>query len=252
MAFSERVKKVFSKRVFPETLAVCQGVMQMASVAVSENLQDENIEIARALKRHDPEMIDQLIVQYQHRLLRYLLYLTGDKDVAEDLFQETWMRVLTRGGQFKGKSRFDTWLFTIARHLTIDLRRKRTLCSLDALGDGEDGDRSFEAPSGDPSPLEQYESFENSRRVAEALLTLPPLHREVVVLRFHEELALEDIAQITGAPLSTVKSRLYRGLAALKPRILKAVDTATAVGSAGVSPHSCTAARQTMPSGVSL
>lgn len=245
MAFSGRRKKVLSERVFRQTLAVCQGVMQMASVALSENFEDESVLIARALKRHDPEVIDQLIVQYQHRLLRYLLYLTGDKDVAEDLFQETWMRVLTRGEQFRGKSRFDTWLFTIARHLTIDWRRKRTMCSLEALGDTEDGDRCFEVPSGAPSPLEQYESFENSRRVAEALLTLPPLHREVVVLRFHEELALEDIAQITGAPLSTVKSRLYRGLAALRPRIKKA-EAPSAVTGAESRTHSYPAASQTI------
>lgn len=208
--------------------------MQMASIAVSDRLHDENLLIARALKRHDPEVIDQLIVQYQHRLLRYLLYLTGDKEAAEDLFQETWMRVLTRGDQFNGRSRFDTWLFTIARHLTIDLRRKRTLCSLDAMHETTDGDRCFELPSGEPSPLEQCETFENSRLVAEALLTLEPLHREVLVLRFHEELALEEISQITGAPLSTVKSRLYRGLAALKPRILKARETGFGDGVVGI------------------
>ena len=62
--------------------------------------------------------------------------------------------------------------------------------------------------------------MENSGRVAEALLTLEALHREVLVLRFHEELSLEEISQVTHAPLSTVKSRLYRGLAALRPRIL--------------------------------
>jgi RNA polymerase sigma-70 factor (ECF subfamily) len=58
--------------------------------------------------------------------------------------------------------------------------------------------------------------------MAEALLTLDPLHREVLVLRFHEELSLEEISQVTRAPLSTVKSRLYRGLAALKPRMVAA------------------------------
>jgi RNA polymerase sigma-70 factor (ECF subfamily) len=70
-----------------------------------------------------------------------------------------------------------------------------------------------------PSPFETYQTNENGQRVAEALLTLEPLHREVLVLRFHEELSLEEIAQVTRSPLSTVKSRLYRGLSALKPRI---------------------------------
>ena len=61
--------------------------------------QAENAAIARGLKRQDPELLDQLIEQYQHRLLRYLLFLTGRREVAEDLFQETWMRVLVRGTQ---------------------------------------------------------------------------------------------------------------------------------------------------------
>ena len=70
-----------------------------------------------------------------------------------------------------------------------------------------------------PPLLRLYQTNENGQRVAEALLTLEPLHREVLVLRFHEELSLEEIAQVTRSPLSTVKSRLYRGLSALKPRI---------------------------------
>jgi RNA polymerase sigma-70 factor (ECF subfamily) len=74
-----------------------------------------------------------LIQRYQHRLLRYLLYLTSNREQAEDLFQEVWMRVMIRGAQFNGKARFDTWLFTVARNLVIDLRRKRTMSSLDEM-----------------------------------------------------------------------------------------------------------------------
>ena len=85
------------------------------------------------LSAQDAGLLDELIVRYQHRLLRYLLYLTGNREMAEDLFQEVWMRVLMRGGQFNGKARFETWLFTIARNLVIDQRRKRTMSSLDEL-----------------------------------------------------------------------------------------------------------------------
>ena len=97
--------------------------------------QRENAAIARGLKNQDTELLDHLIELYQHRLLRYLLFLTGKREVAEDLFQETWMRVLLRGGQYNGKARFDTWLFTIARNLVIDLSRKRTMASLDEMSE---------------------------------------------------------------------------------------------------------------------
>jgi RNA polymerase sigma-70 factor, ECF subfamily len=142
------------------------------------------------------------------------------------------MRVLKRGDQFNGKSRFDTWLFTIARNLVIDVRRKRTMSSLESMREtGEDG-RAFDVPADGPSPFDQYQTSENGQRVAEALLTLEPLHREVLVLRFHEELSLEEIAQVTRSPLSTVKSRLYRGLSALKPRI-RAAEECAGAGEAG-------------------
>ena len=100
-----------------------------------EQSQRENAAIARGLKSQDPELLDHLIELYQHRLLRYLLFLTGKREVAEDLFQETWMRVLMRGSQYNGKARFDTWLFTIARNLVIDLSRKRTMASLDEMSE---------------------------------------------------------------------------------------------------------------------
>ncbi len=180
----------------------------------------QNAAIANGLKRQDPELLDQLIETYQHRLMRYLMFLTGKREVAEDLFQEVWIRVLRRGSQYNGKARFDTWIFTIARNLVIDLSRKRTMASLDEMREGGEDERPFEIAEDSPSPLEQYEFKENAAELAVVLQTLEPSYREVLTLRFHEEMSLDQIATLTRAPLSTVKSRLYRGLAALRPTLL--------------------------------
>jgi RNA polymerase sigma-70 factor (ECF subfamily) len=187
-----------------------------------EAVRQENLAISAGLKGQEAGLLDELIVRYQHRLLRYLLFLTSSRELAEDLFQEVWMRVLVRGGQFNGKARFDTWLFTIARNLVIDYRRKRTLASLDELFDGageDDRPMSFEVSDTQPTPFERFASLEDRQRVSEALMQVDTLYREVLVLRFHEELSLQEIASVTRAPLSTVKSRLYRGLAAIKPKL---------------------------------
>lgn len=195
---------------------------QSYDVRLEEESRQENLAVSAGLKRQDAGLIDELIVRYQHRLLRYLLYLTSNREMAEDLFQEVWMRVLVRGGQFNGKARFDTWLFTIARNLVIDQRRKKTMASLDELfevGSEDDRPMSFEIADGDPTPFDLLSNLEDRERIAAALLTLDTLYREVLVLRFHEELSLEEIAVVTRAPLSTVKSRLYRGLAAIRPVI---------------------------------
>ena len=199
----------------------------------AEQAQAENAAIAHGLKRQDPELLDHLIELYQHRLLRYLLFLTGRRDVAEDLFQETWMRVLLRGSQYNGKARFDTWLFTIARNLVIDLSRKRTMASLDAMSDPQDESRPFEIAAESASPFEEFQVREDRAEVTAVLMTLEPNYREVLVLRFHEELSLEEISTVTRAPLSTVKSRLYRGLAALRPEIERLRGTRSPAEAAG-------------------
>lgn len=196
-----------------------------AATQADELVRQENLAVAEGLKRHDAALLDTLIVRYQHRLLRYLLFLTGNREMAEDLFQEVWMRVLTRGSQFNGKARFETWLFTIARNLLIDQRRKRTMSSLDEMFEtGNDDDRPMtcEVAGDQPSPFDHFASAEDRERIAAALLQLDTLYREVLVLRFHEEMSLDEIAKVTRAPLSTVKSRLYRGLAAIKPKIERA------------------------------
>src|ERR1700733_16291424 len=130
-----------------------------SATAVDEHVRQESLEISLGLKRQDAGLLDELIVRYQHRLLRYLLYLTSNREMAEDLFQEVWMRVLVRGAQFNGQARFDTWLFTIARNLVIDQRRKRTMSSLDELvevGKEDDKPMSFEVAGGEPKPFDRF------------------------------------------------------------------------------------------------
>lgn len=190
--------------------------MTAVSTATLSASQATNAAISAGLRRHDVNLLEQLIEQYQHRLFRYLLFLTGSRDHAQDLFQETWLRVLERGTQYSGRARFDTWMFTIARNLMLDQVRKRGTYSLEELMDPTN-DRPLEVAADMPSPFDHFHSQEQAARVGRALLTLHPLYREVLVLRFHEELSLEEIAQVSNTPLSTVKSRLYRGIAALKP-----------------------------------
>jgi len=204
-------------------MSIASGFFAKPTAATADDqAREESLAIAQGLKRRKAGLLDELIVRYQHRLLRYLLYLTGNREASEDLFQEVWMRVLVHGSQFNGRARFETWLFTIARNLVIDQRRKRTMSSLEELIDGAgDDDRSicFEVAADDPTPFDRVSNLEDREKIAAALLKLDTLHREVLVLRFHEELSLEEIAKVTRAPLSTVKSRLYRGMAMLKPKL---------------------------------
>jgi len=180
---------------------------------------DDNSALAAGLRRRDPELLDRLIEQFQHRLYRYLIFLTGDRALAEDLFQETWVRVLERGHQYDRKSKFESWLFAIARNLVIDVSRRKKIRSLEELGNPE-SDQPYEPPDErSASVLQMMVTRENEQAVQLSLFKIPAYYREVLLLRFHEELGLEEIAAVLATPLSTVKSRLYRGLAALKSEL---------------------------------
>jgi RNA polymerase sigma-70 factor, ECF subfamily len=175
-------------------------------------MEPETRTLAHGLRRRDPDLLEALISQYEYRLYRYLLYLTGSAEAASDLFQETWLRVLTRGHQYDGVSRFEPWLFSIARHLAIDAGRRKGAESLEELLDAPGGGgREPQTPAG-ASPLAAYESRELANRLGSVLARLPAVYREVLLLRFQEDLTLEEIAGVVRVPLSTVKSRLYRGL----------------------------------------
>ena len=184
-------------------------------MTLNTTAETETAKIARGLRERDMELLADLVERCQHRLVRYLLYLTGRREHAEDLAQETWIRVLQRGSQYNGRQRFDPWLFAIARNLAIDYVRKK-LKAVQTVSLPNDRDAMLLLPSSGPSPFEAAARSEDAIRLAGQLQILSPLYREALLLRFQEDLSLPEIAQVLGAPVTTVTSRIYRGLAALR------------------------------------
>ncbi|MBI1896920.1 MAG: sigma-70 family RNA polymerase sigma factor [Acidobacteria bacterium] len=173
--------------------------------------------IARA-RRGDRDALTELLAQYHHRLYRFLVRLVQDPATAEDLFQQTWLRVMQKIGSYRSGPGFDTWLFSVAHNLAIDYLRRRRDSSLDV----PDETRTTPAErlvSGTPDPLEELLDSERGALLAAAIGELPAIHREVISLRFEEAMKLEQIAQVAGVPLSTVKSRLHRALESLRARV---------------------------------
>ena len=189
--------------------------MSALPMTLNTTAEPETAKIARGLRERDMELLADLVGRYQQRLVRYLLYLTGRREYAEDLAQETWIRVLQRGSQYNGRQRFDPWLFAIARNLAIDYVRKK-LRAVQTVSSPNDRDALLLVPSSGPSPFEAAARSEDAMRLAGRLQILPPLYREALLLRFQEELSLAEIAQVVGTPITTVTSRIYRGLAALR------------------------------------
>jgi RNA polymerase sigma-70 factor (ECF subfamily) len=159
------------------------------------------------LRRGDADAFDALLNRYQNRLFRYLVRLLGNTAEAEDLFQQTWLRVLTRIHKYDERKPFEPWLFAVARNLAIDHLRKKSPQSLEEPSG---------VPSDEPGHLERLLDRERRTTLERKLQELPAVYREAISLRFEEEMTFEEMSVFLQAPVSTVKSRVQRALSALR------------------------------------
>ena len=173
-----------------------------------------------AVQRGDQDAFAALLSRYQNRLYRYLLRLVHDPTAADDVFQQTWMRVLENIRRYDPGRSFDAWLFAIARNVAIDHLRRRQPGSLDELlEDGRPLPAGLSAAA--PGAFELVLHTERAVLVRQALASQPPLFREILSLRFEEEMKLEEISEVLGIPLGSVKSRLSRALEHLRTVCLR-------------------------------
>lgn len=181
------------------------------------------------VKMHDdPQAFARLVTRWEKPIQRLCARMTGDPHRAEDLTQTAFARVFARRANWEPSGRISTFLWRIALNLCYDdLRQtqRRGECSLDDLGEeGSAGCEQFVAE--EPSPHAQADARERGELVREALLRLPPLYREIVVLRHYEALKFHEIAEVLEIPEGTAKSRMAEALTQLH-RLLKHVNEDT-------------------------
>src|SRR5437899_5334445 len=163
------------------------------------------------LRSGDVEAMSALVERYQHRLYRYLLRMVRQPATAEDLFQQTWVRVMERIGSYNPQHSFEGWLFALAHNLAIDFLRRYRPESLDEpLPSGDS--RSEMIEGGGPGALAQLMDRERAGQLATCVADLPAVFREVITLRLAEEMQRGEIATVLSLPLGTVKTRLQRPL----------------------------------------
>ena len=173
----------------------------------------ENI-IARA-RRGDADAFEQLVVAYRDQVFRLALRMCGSEADADEVAQEAFLSAWKALPNFRGESQFSTWLYQLTTHAAIDLmRREKRQIAADDIPEVSAADPA-------PSPQQQAEQSEQREIVRDAILQLAPEQREVVVLRFMEELSYEEIGAVLKLPSGTVKSRLNRAKAQLKEILSK-------------------------------
>ena len=163
----------------------------------------------------DPAAFRELVTRYQRRLAYYIRRMLGEEADAFDVMQDVWLRVFKRLGSLEAPEAFRVWLYRIAHDVTVDHLRKRSR-QPKPLDD--------EAAVEEVDAWDEFEALRNAERVHEALEQLSPPHREVLTLRFLEGLNLQEIADVVGCGLGTVKSRLHYAKRSLRRQIERTDD----------------------------
>ncbi len=179
----------------------------------------------------DVSAFEQLLARHADRLFRFILRRTGDRQLAEDLFQEVLLRVVRRASSFQGQSKLTTWLYTIARNACIDAGRRakhRNHARLDQpLRSDDKGGATLLDRVADkgPSPADGVRDRRFKEALQGALDALPEEQRDVFIMRELQGLKFREIAVVMGVPENTVKSRMRYALQGLRAQLARFEET---------------------------
>lgn len=180
-------------------------------------------ELLRRARARDPEALTRLVEFYGARVFGLLYRLTGTRDAAEDLMQETFLRVVRALGQYEHVGRFEAWLFRIAANLARDrARAQRRHGDGTPVGDWDVDEarvagRQAAIPAG---PEQRLVDREQGERLARAVDRLSDADREIILLRHYSELSFREIADVLGVPLGTALARAHRALGRLRQELV--------------------------------
>jgi RNA polymerase sigma-70 factor (ECF subfamily) len=156
----------------------------------------------------DRQAFAELIDRYQRPLRYFIARLVGNADLADEVSQETWLTVLSKIHTLRSAATFRVWLYRIARNKVYqELRRKKVTIELD---------ENLEAPS---DTRDEIGSYEDAAQLHRCLENLKPLHKEVLLLRFLEQMSYEQIADVLDCNIGTVRSRIFNAKLALKKEL---------------------------------
>ncbi|RDI37516.1 RNA polymerase sigma factor SigW [Falsibacillus pallidus] len=171
----------------------------------------------------DQNAFSEIVELYKDKVYQVCYRILGNRHEAEDIAQEAFIRAYINIESFNQSRKFSTWLYRIATNLCIDrIRKKKPDYYLDAEVSGTDGLTMYSQVAADVAlPEEKLEKMELRDNVHKEILKLPQKYRTVIVLKYIEELSLNEISEILDLPLGTVKTRMHRGREALRKQLGK-------------------------------
>jgi len=194
--------------------------------------------LLKAYRAGDVRAFERLVARHEKPVWNFIRRFVRDATTAEDLLQEVFLRVVKSADEWRGAAKFSTWLYTIARNLTIDHARRavhRNAASLDAERDGGESTTTLHdrIASTDRRADEVATDRETKRRIDEAVAALPAEQREVFLMREVMEMPFAEIAAAVGASEPTVKSRMRYALEKLRAALAELGEPPGAAESSG-------------------
>lgn len=182
-------------------------------------------QLIEAVQRRNEPAFAVLVRRYEAELFHYLNRYVGDRSLADDVFQNTFLQVYLKRDLFEPGKRFKPWLYAVATNQAIDAMRRagrQTRLSLEQGAglevDGESVSVADLLPAAGPSPVDQAEAEELRGRVREAVDALPEHFRQVILLAYFQRLKYKEVADVLGIPVGTVKSRLFAAVQLLQSK----------------------------------
>lgn len=194
----------------------------MVDTKSQKNITDEQL-IAR-FQNGDMAAFDLIVHRYKDPLVNFVYHFLNDRIDAEDVVQETFLRVYRNKHLYRNIAKFSTWIYTIASNLAkteLRRRRRRRLLSLSQMGFD---DKDFEPADTEQTPEGIVDSDMQEKIIRKEIDALPMKFKEVVLLRDVQEFSYEEISQILGIPIGTVKSRVNRGRLRLQKKLKHLLD----------------------------
>jgi RNA polymerase sigma-70 factor, ECF subfamily len=167
----------------------------------------------------DLSAFDQIVERYQGQLINFVGRLLNDRNAAEDIVQETFLRVYRNKHRYKEIARFSTWIYTIAGNLARTELRRRKIRNFFSISQRGEGEKDYEIPDTDIDVEKSVEGSMVKEMILREVMKLPVYFREVIILRDLQDLSYEEISQILNVPLGTVKSRVNRGRSQIQKRL---------------------------------
>jgi len=191
----------------------------MASASIGWELAQDHELVAR-VKAGENDFFEEIVRRYQRQIGNFIYRMIGDYETALDLTQEVFIKIYASLDRYKFEYKFSTWIFKIASNTAIDHLRKQTVLIRSLSQTTADMEEvELQLPDRAASPEQALAKRERREQIEWVIAKLPPHYRELIVLRHVNDLSYDEIAEVTGLPLGTVKNRIFRAREAMRKQL---------------------------------